>query len=82
MVELCNDETPLVKKGMTKNLCDCIEVMEKEFLLKDVVPVINTLSKDDSDQIRCIILETIISLAKRFSKDENNKYLIGIVAEL
>jgi len=30
VVELCSDETPLVKKAMTKNLQDCIEVMEKE----------------------------------------------------
>lgn len=81
MVELCNDETPLVKKAMTKNLGENIEVMEKEFLLKDVIPVINSLAKDDSDMIRCIILETIIGLARRFSKDENNKYLINIVSE-
>jgi len=30
IVELCNDETPLVKKSMSKNLVDCIEVMEKD----------------------------------------------------
>jgi len=73
IVELCNDETPLVKKSMAKNLVDCIEVVEKDFLIKEIIPVITTLSKDDSDQIRSIVLETLISLAKRLSKEENNK---------
>jgi len=81
IVELCSDETPLVKKAMTKNLQDCIEVMEKEFILKDLIPVIITLSKDDTDQIRIIILETLITIANRFSKEENNKYLINILTE-
>jgi len=81
IVELCNDETPLVKKSMAKNLIDCIEVIEKEFLLKDIIPVITSLSKDDSDQIRSIVLETLISLAKRLSKEENNKFLVQIIAE-
>jgi len=81
IVELCSDETPLVKKAMTKNLQDCIEVMEKEFILKDLIPVINSLSKDDSDQIRTIILDTLITIANRFSKEENNKYLVNILAE-
>lgn len=81
IVELCNDETPLVKKCMAKNLVACIEVIEKEFLLKDIIPVNNVLCKDDSDQIRSIGLETLISLAKRLSKEENNKYLINIISE-
>jgi hypothetical protein len=66
---------------MTKNLQDCIQVMEKEFILKDLIPVINSLSKDDSDQIRIIILETLITIATRFSKEENNKYLVSVLAE-
>jgi len=46
-----------------------------------MIPIINTLSKDDSDQIRTIILDTLITIAKIFSKEENNKYLINMVSE-
>jgi len=49
--------------------------------LKDLIPIIITLSKDDTDQIRIIILETLITIANRFSKEENNKYLINILTE-
>jgi len=68
MIELCNDETPLVKKAMTKNLSTFINVIEKDYILKDIIPIVTALSKDESDQIRCLILESIISISKKVNK--------------
>jgi len=70
---LFNDETQLVKRSMSKNLSSFTLVLEKEYIIKEIIPIIQALAKDDNDYIRCNVMESIILLAKKFTKDENNK---------
>lgn len=80
-IELFNDETQLVKRSMSKNLSSFTLVLEKEQIVKEIIPIIQALAKDDNDYIRCNVMESIILLAKKFTKDENNKQFIGLLAD-
>lgn len=80
-IELFNDETTIVKRSMSKNLSSFTLVIEKEHIIKEIIPIIQALSKDDNDMIRSSVLESIILIAKKFNKDENNKYFMTLLSE-
>lgn len=70
-----------MKKAGTRNLGEFSQVVEKEYILSDLVPNFMTLSKDDSDAIRVILLEQVFPIANKLNKDEQAKNLMPFVIE-
>jgi len=72
-LEMHNDETILIKLTLVKCIANFGLVVEKDVLLKELLPVLNAMSRDENVDIRIHSLNSIIILAGKLSKDENQR---------
>eukprot|EP01121_Diplochlamys_sp_Union-15-3_P005995 TRINITY_DN1639_c0_g1_i1.p1 TRINITY_DN1639_c0_g1~~TRINITY_DN1639_c0_g1_i1.p1 ORF type:complete len:592 (-),score=100.03 TRINITY_DN1639_c0_g1_i1:25-1800(-) len=61
---LCHDQTPMVRRSAAANLKKLVKVVEKEYLMSDIMPLFNHLSKDDQDSVRLLAVENCIAIAE------------------
>jgi serine/threonine-protein phosphatase 2A regulatory subunit A len=73
---LCNDDTPMVRRAAATHLAKFIkvyyfnEVVEKESLVGDMVPLVHALAQDEQDSVRLLTVECFISLAISLGVDQ------------
>ena len=78
-----NDETPMVKRAAATHLCEMIEVVEKPFVISELVPLYITLSHDDTqDAVRLSCVSSSLALCKIFSEVEIQTHVRDTVAAL
>lgn len=78
-LELCNEDTPIVRRAGSKELGLFAVVVEKEYVLNEILPVFRRLAQDEQDAIRIICIESLIPLAKYLTKDENQTNTLGAI---
>jgi len=61
---LCNDDTPMVRKAAFHNLGKFAGSLQKQYFKSDVYPLIKTISTDDMDHMRQFAISSCASLAK------------------
>lgn len=62
---LCNDDTPMVRKAAFQNLGEFASNIQKQFFKTDVVPILKALSTDDMDSMRIYTIECCSILSKK-----------------
>lgn len=62
---LCNDDTPMVRKAAYQNLGEFASNVQKQFFKSDIVPILKALSTDDMDSMRIYTIECCSSLSKK-----------------
>lgn len=77
-LELCHEDTPLVRRSTALNAGGLSEVMEKETLLSEFMPVFRQLSQDDQDPVRVLCLDSLIKIARILSKDDNRVHTVPV----
>ena len=78
-VELCNEDTPMIRRACAKEVGKFASQLEKQSLLQELLPVFRELSQDEQDNIRVLCVESLIPIAKYLSKDENQMHTLGIL---
>jgi len=78
-LELCNEDTPIVRRQGSKELGLFACVVEKEYVLNEILPIFRWLAQDEQDTIKMICIESSIPLAKSLTKDENQTNTLGAI---
>eukprot|EP00744_Colponema_vietnamica_P000793 GILI01001380.1.p1 GENE.GILI01001380.1~~GILI01001380.1.p1 ORF type:complete len:586 (+),score=197.11 GILI01001380.1:169-1926(+) len=79
-LQLCVEETPMVKRAAATKLAAFAEKVEREVLASEILPVIKTLATDDQEAVRVSLVECVIQVSKLLSGEEVRVHLLGLVA--
>lgn len=74
---LCNDDTPMVRKAAFTQLGRVAGVLQKQFFKTDVYPLIKAVAADDMDNMRQFAIHACAALAK--GPLENGEYAASIL---
>jgi len=77
--ELANDDTPMVRRATASNIAAMANVLEKDFIRSDLLPLWQLLMKDDIDSVKIKAIESTLKLISCFSKQEIMDNLLGIL---
>lgn len=87
--ELGNEETPMVKRALAQAIGvinripalfkDFANVIEKENLTYELIPLFRKLSQDDQDSVRVICLHSLKQIVKLLNKDENKTHMLPVI---
>ncbi len=54
-------------------------MVEKEYVLSELLPLFNGLSTDDQDSVRLLAIENCTAFSRIFSVVENNRHILPMV---
>jgi serine/threonine-protein phosphatase 2A regulatory subunit A len=77
--QLCNDDTPMVRRAAAHNLGGFATEVEPGSIMEEIVPLFNQLSADDQDSVRLLAIENCTALAKRLGEAENHSLILPLV---
>lgn len=68
--QLCQDETPMVRRAAAGKLGEFAKVVEVEFLKADLIPMFVQLAQDDQDSVRLLAVEACVSIAQLLQQED------------
>lgn len=68
--QLCQDETPMVRRAAAGKLGEFAKVVEVEFLKSDLIPMFVQLAQDDQDSVRLLAVEACVSIAQLLQQED------------
>jgi serine/threonine-protein phosphatase 2A regulatory subunit A len=74
--QLCNDDTPMVRRAAAKWLGPFAKTFAKEHTMSDALPVYRKLSSDDQDSVRLLTVEDLITIAGQLEPREVQEQLL------
>lgn len=77
--ELCDDETPMVRRAAAQHLGKFAAVLDKQLLGTDIMTLFTNLTQDDQDSVRLLAVESCASLAKLLGKEASISKVLPIV---
>jgi serine/threonine-protein phosphatase 2A regulatory subunit A len=78
-LELSHEDSPMVRRAAATFIGKFAQVVEKEVLINDLMPSFRQLSQDDMDQVRVLCLDSLIVIAKLFTKEENRLHTLPVI---
>jgi serine/threonine-protein phosphatase 2A regulatory subunit A len=57
-------------------------VLSKEQLLSDLIPLIDSLSRDEQDSVRLLVVEAVIAVAEKLDPEETKIHLLPILKNM
>mmetsp|Transcript_30059 Transcript_30059/g.40710 ORF Transcript_30059/g.40710 Transcript_30059/m.40710 type:complete len:539 (+) Transcript_30059:52-1668(+) len=78
-IELCQEDTPMIRRACAAKLGPFCTMLEKSHVLQEILPIFRQLSQDEQDTIRVLCLESLIHIAAHLSKEENQVHTLGIL---
>lgn len=79
---LCNDDTPMVRKAAYQNLGEFASNVQKQFFKTDIVPILKALSTDDMDSMRIYTIECCAVLSKKADANDFAQILMPLIDAL
>jgi serine/threonine-protein phosphatase 2A regulatory subunit A len=76
-LELCNEDTPIVRRAGSSKLGEFATHVEKTNVIQEILPIFRKLAQDEQDQIRLLCIESLVPLAQYLSKEENQVNTLG-----
>ena len=67
---LCQDDTPMVRRAASAKLGEFADAVETEFLKSDLVPMFVNLAQDEQDSVRLLAVEACVSISSLLSRDD------------
>ncbi|CAI2174417.1 5666_t:CDS:10 [Funneliformis geosporum] len=74
--QLCQDETPMVRRAAAGNLGNFAKKIPKEQVVVDIIPLFSKLAQDEQDSVRLLTVEDLVAIAEVLSKEESKTYLL------
>lgn len=68
--QLCQDETPMVRRAAAGKLGEFAKVVEVEYLKSDLIPMFVQMAQDDQDSVRLLAVEACVSIAQLLQQDD------------
>lgn len=68
--QLCQDETPMVRRAAASKLGEFAKVVELEYLKSDLIQMFVQLAQDDQDSVRLLAVEACVSIAQLLSQED------------
>ncbi|CRL01713.1 CLUMA_CG014929, isoform A [Clunio marinus] len=68
--QLCQDETPMVRRAAAGKLGEFAKVVEVEYLKSDLIPMFVQLAQDDQDSVRLLAVEACVSIAQLLQQED------------
>jgi len=78
-IDLCKDDTPMVRRFASANLKNFVKKIDKAHILEQIMHIFVDLSQDDQDSVRLLCIENCISLGEIFSPEENKQHIKPII---
>ena len=78
-LELSHEDTPMVRRAAVIEMGKFAKVLEKNFLVSDIIPDFRGLAQDEQDQVRTLCIDSLIEVAKLLSKEENKLHTLPII---
>ncbi len=60
---LCQDDTPMVRRAASSKLGEFAKVVEVEYLKADLIPMFVNLAQDEQDSVRLLAVEACVSIS-------------------
>ncbi|XP_031562500.1 serine/threonine-protein phosphatase 2A 65 kDa regulatory subunit A alpha isoform-like [Actinia tenebrosa] len=76
---LCNDDTPMVRRAAAGKIGEFAKVMELEFIKSDLMPMFNNLASDEQDSVRILAVENCPLIASTLPNEDKEALLMPIV---
>lgn len=78
-LELCNEDAPMTRRAGSSQLGKFACVVEKQFVINEILPIFRRLAQDENDTIRVICIKSLIPLADYLTKEENQVNTLGAI---
>lgn len=78
-MELCNEETPMIRRAVANRIGDLASFVPKETILNELIPVFKQLAADEQDSVKVLCLDSLKHIAKLLNKDENKTHTLPII---
>lgn len=79
---LCNDDTPMVRKAAYQNLGEFACNVQKQFFQQDIVPILKGLASDDMDSMRIYTIGCCALLSKTADEADFTQVLLPLIEAL
>jgi len=76
-MELCQEDTPMIRRACAQKLGEFSLTLEKQHIITELLPIFRQLAQDEQDTIRVLCLESLIHMASMLSKEENQVHTLG-----
>jgi serine/threonine-protein phosphatase 2A regulatory subunit A len=77
--ELSHEETPMVRRAAVIEIGKFAKVIEKKFVVEDVITDLRSLAQDEQDQVRTLCIDSLIEIADLLTKEENKLHTLPII---
>ena len=78
-LELSHEDTPMVRRAAVVEMGRFSRVLEKNFLVSDIIPDLRALAQDEQDQVRTLCIDGLIEVSKLLSKEENKLHTLPLI---
>ncbi|CAG9321282.1 unnamed protein product [Blepharisma stoltei] len=78
-LELSHEETPMVRRAAVIEMGVFAKVIEKQFLISELIPDLRQLAQDEQDQVRTLCVDSLIEVSKLLNKEENKLHSLPII---
>ncbi|EGR34557.1 protein phosphatase 2 regulatory subunit A, alpha isoform, putative [Ichthyophthirius multifiliis] len=78
-IELCGEETPMVRRAIAQKIGELATVIEKEYVLSALIQSVKQLISDEQDLVRVLVLNSLKQIAKILKKEENKQHILPII---
>ncbi|KAI6660968.1 Serine/threonine-protein phosphatase 2A 65 kDa regulatory subunit A beta isoform [Oopsacas minuta] len=76
---LCQDDTPMVRRAAAGKIGEIAKVMDKEHVKGDLIPLFSALAEDDQDSVRLLVISACVSIAYILDKSEAEQLLMPVL---
>ena len=76
---LCGDDTPMVRRSAAKHIGPLVCVVEKEFIVGELLPTFISLASEEPDSVRLLAIENCTIIARSVSLIEKTNSIIPLV---
>lgn len=77
--ELCHEETPMLKKAIASKIGDFALVLEKQYVVNELIQQFKDLASDDQDYVRVTSLNSLKPIISILSDDLNKTHILPVL---
>ena len=78
-LELSHEDTPMVRRAAVIEMGKFSRVLEKNYLVSDIIPDLRALAQDEQDQVRTLCIDSLIEVSKLLNKEENKLHTLPLI---
>jgi len=73
---LCGDDTPMVRRAAAAKLGEFAKVVEKQFVVSDLIPLLQSVGNDDQDSVRLLSVDGCVVIAELLSESDCEQHVV------